>query len=144
MKKRMVKAIAVFFTGAILLSWAVARGEDYGTVTATVVSVYDGDTITVDIPGYPAIVGDNISVRVYGIDTPEMKGGTVETRGLAQAAKKTLIRLIGAGPVELREMGRDKYFRIDAEVWANGVNVGEYLINHGLAKKYDGGTKDAW
>ena len=35
---------------------------------------YDGDTITFDIDGLHSIVGKNISVRVLGIDTPEIRG----------------------------------------------------------------------
>ncbi len=33
---------------------------------------HDGDTLTFDIPGIHALLGKNISVRVLGIDTPEV------------------------------------------------------------------------
>ena len=35
---------------------------------------YDGDIITVDSPDWPDIVGDNIGIRIAGIDTPELRG----------------------------------------------------------------------
>lgn len=38
------------------------------------VSVYDGDTFKVNIDDYPAIVGEAISIRIRGIDAPEIRG----------------------------------------------------------------------
>ena len=35
---------------------------------------YDGDTITFNLPGLHPIIGEEISIRVNGIDTPEIKG----------------------------------------------------------------------
>jgi len=43
--------------------------------------------------------------------------------------------------VELRNLQRGKYFRIVADVYADGINVGDQLINEGLAVPYDGGRK---
>lgn len=45
---------------------------------AKVKSVYDGDTCTVDIDlGFHITLRD-IKVRLYGVDTPELRGGTKE------------------------------------------------------------------
>ncbi len=38
---------------------------------------------------------------------------------------------------------RDKYFRIDARVLADGQDLADLLISQGLAVPYDGGTKTA-
>ena len=35
---------------------------------------YDGDTITFNLPGLHPIIGEKISIRVNGIDTPEIQG----------------------------------------------------------------------
>ena len=48
---------------------------------------YDGDTITVDIPNVHSFFGNNISVRVRGIDTPEVRGKSPCEKDWAQAAK---------------------------------------------------------
>lgn len=118
----------------------------YGDVVVTkVVSVYDGDTIKVNVSGWPAIVGNKISVRVNGIDTPEMRDKSVKIKELANLAKDFVNRkLRKAEKVELLNMQRDKYFRILADVEIDGNNLGELLIKAKLAKPYDGGTKDAW
>ena len=39
---------------------------------------YDGDTITVNIPNTPPIIGIKMPIRISGIDTPEIKGKTIE------------------------------------------------------------------
>jgi endonuclease YncB( thermonuclease family) len=41
-------------------------------------------------------------------------------------------------------MQRGKYFRIVADVFVDGSNLGQELIERGLAKPYDGGTKPKW
>lgn len=41
-------------------------------------------------------------------------------------------------------MKRGKYFRIVAEVRVDGQNLGQLLIEKGLAKPYDGGKKQKW
>ena len=44
-----------------------------GPVAAKVIKVYDGDTITVEAYPWPGITA-NASVRVDGVDTPEIRG----------------------------------------------------------------------
>ncbi len=108
-----------------------------------VVSVYDGDTFTINIPDWPAVVGEKITVRVFGIDTPEMRGSTVKEYGLAVKARDRLKDLLdNAKNVKLHAVQRDKYFRLLAEVYADKKNVGAILVGEGLAKPYFGGTKE--
>lgn len=117
--------------------------ETYGSVIVSkVVSVYDGDTLKVNIDEYPALVGEKISVRVYGIDTPEIKGKCLKEKELAQKAKKIATELLmNAKVVELRNMQRDKYFRILGDVYADGQSLALKLIEKNVAVAYDGGTK---
>jgi len=118
----------------------------YGNVTVSrVVSVYDGDTITVDIDNYPPIIGKSISVRIYGIDTPEIKSkNPKETERAKQARDYVQGLLKTAKVVELRNMRKDKYFRILAEVYVDGQSIADLLIKKGYAVPYDGGTKQDW
>ncbi len=62
--------MVVLVAGFIL---PVAAWSELVTVSQ-VVRVYDGDTITVDIAEWPAIVGDDIGVRIRGVDTPVLRG----------------------------------------------------------------------
>jgi endonuclease YncB( thermonuclease family) len=110
-----------------------------------VLSVYDADTIKVNIRAWPDIVGKSMPVRVSGIDTPEIKGKCVLEREMAVAARDFAAALLTtAQVVELRNIRRDKYFRLLAEVWADGWSLGAILLESGLARHYEGGTKTGW
>lgn len=125
---------------------ALAGPETFGSATVTQVrTIYDGDTFHADIAGWPAIVGAHIGIRVYGIDTPEMRGKCDQEKQLARMAKQRAVEILrGAKVVELRNMRRDKYFRILADVYADGNNLGDQLIAAGLAVPYYGKTKPNW
>lgn len=109
-----------------------------------VIRVYDGDTFFVNIPYLHWLIGSNISVRIRGIDTAEMRGGTAETKALAQKSKDALIKLFENRNITLYNLNRDKYFRILADVKADNIEVKEYMIKNGFAKEYDGGKKSSW
>lgn len=111
----------------------------------TIVKVRDGDTFVIDIPNIPDVFGKNIAVRIRGIDTPEKTDKREEIKALAYQAKEELEKLFNNGNnIVLYNLGRDKYFRLLASVKVDNVDVAEYLIKKGLAKRYNGGTKDAW
>lgn len=117
--------------------------DTYGAIKVSeILSVYDGDTFKVNISDYPPIVGENISIRINGIDTPEIKTKCKKEKLLAQKAKKlNILMLQNAREIQLLNIKRGKYFRIIADVFVDGVSVGETLIKHNLAVPYDGGTK---
>ena len=86
-----------------------------------VVSVYDGDTFKIDLPSMHPLFGDDLSIRLFGVDTPEMRGTTDEVKALAkQAQQVTEKALKGASKIELSNPQRGKYFRIVSEVWIDG------------------------
>jgi micrococcal nuclease len=91
----------------------------------SVLSIYDGDTFTVTVKGWPAIIGDRISIRIYGIDTPEMRDKRSEIKTKAQRAKQYVVKRLREGKIiELVDMRRDKYFRICAKVMIDGSDLG--------------------
>lgn len=103
---------------------------------------YDGDTITVVIPSVHPLLGQDITVRVRGIDTPELRGKLpceAEAARLAQSFVSEELRT--AKKIDLINIGRDKYFRILADVLYDGRSLAEQLMRLGLGRPYDGGTK---
>jgi micrococcal nuclease len=123
-----------------------APRTDYGNVRVDeVTSIYDGDTFRVNIHAWPAVAGERVPVRLYGIDTPEMRDKRPRVYNLARRAKQfTAPQLRSAKRVELRKIRRDKYFRLLAEVWVDNRNLSELLLKEGLAKPYLGGKKLSW
>ena len=107
-----------------------------------VIKVYDGDTITiasklpfVESPLY------RLSVRLNGIDTPEIKGKTEDEKTAAKQARDALSNLILNKYVTLQNIQTEKYGRILADVFIEKVHLNEWLITEKYAVKYDGGTK---
>jgi endonuclease YncB( thermonuclease family) len=111
-----------------------------------IVDVYDGDTFKIDLPSMHPLFGDDLSIRLFGVDTPEMRGTTDEVKALAmQAQQVTEKALKGASKIELRNPQRGKYFRIISEVWIDGESLADMLKEKGLAKDYDGeGARPEW
>ena len=111
-----------------------------------IVDVYDGDTFKIDLPNMHPLFGKEIAIRLFGVDTPEMKGTSDEIKALAREAQKlTQKALKGASKIELRNPQRGKYFRIISEVWIDGESLADMLKAKELAKDYDGaGARPKW
>ena len=108
-----------------------------------VIKVYDGDTITIasklpfnESPLY------RLSVRLNGIDTPEIKGKTEDEKLAAKHARDALSGLILNKVVILKNIQTEKYGRILADVYLGDLYLNEWLIKEKYAVKYDGGTKN--
>lgn len=112
-----------------------------------VVKVHDGDTFLINIAGCPDVLCLHVPVRMNGIDAPEIRGKCQQEKSGAVVARDFLARILSSakpGTIELRNVGRDKYFRINADVWVGGVNIGQEMINKGIARAYDGGKRGGW
>lgn len=109
----------------------------------SLISVYDGNTFYIDIPSCDIdVFCKHISIRIRGIDCPEMKGSTAETKARAKQAKEFSERFLKSGKILLYNCGRDKYFRLLCDVGVNDKSLGAELIKSGHAVSYDGGTKN--
>ena len=108
----------------------------------TVIKVYDGDTITIaaKLP-YKASPLYRFSVRLNGIDTPELKTNNPVEKRVAILARDALAEKILNKKITLTDVKTEKYGRILAVVHCNGLNMNEWLIQERFAVEYDGGTK---
>ena len=130
-------------------------------------SVYDGDTITVLIPMNISIysnisvdfIGPNnlkdksicnyeIRLRLFGIDTPELKPlknipNREEHIKKAHEAKEYLENLILNKVVQIEFLSNDKYGRPLGIIHIQDIIINKLMVQEGFAKEYDGGTKDS-
>lgn len=145
--------IKIYTTGLLLIITAFLIGSDkphkyhtYGNIVITdIVNVYDGDTVHVNIKDWPDIVGKNIGIRVIGIDAPEMHDTNPIIKAKAIESREFLKNLLSKSKkIELKNIGRDKYFRLLGELWTDDNNVADIMIKNGYAKEYYGGTKEKW
>lgn len=143
--KHFVLILALLFT--IIPQVEAAKADrTYGTlVVQKVVSVYDGDSFRADIAGVHPLLGKDIGIRVYGVDTPEIRGKCDSEKAAAKNVKRFVEQVLRtANTVELREVRRDKYFRINAVVIVDGRSLGAMLIQRKMAYPYFGKTKREW
>ena len=107
-----------------------------------VIKVYDGDTITIasKLP-YPDSPLYRFSVRLNGIDCPEIKSKDKYEKECAQIAKQVMTDLVFNRVVLLKNVGTEKYGRILADVYIDNIHLNDYLLKKRLAVSYDGGTK---
>ena len=88
------------------------------------------------------IISEKISIRVNGIDTPEIRGKCEKEKYDAQQAKEMVADILkDAEQITLKNMERGKYFRIAADVIVDEENLADMLIEAGIAVRYDGGKK---
>lgn len=60
--------------GLFLLFGGVTWAHDVIQMpSANVIDVYDGDTFKVQLPGMLDVFGQNLSIRIKGIDAPEIR-----------------------------------------------------------------------
>lgn len=110
--------------------------------------VIDGDTVAVQAPWLPDPLKKELSVRVWGVDTPE-KGFRAQCpdedqRGQAATAfTKQVILASKQRVIMLR--GWDKYGgRVLGDVILDGQSLRNLLIQNGFAREYYGDAKTSW
>ena len=108
-----------------------------------VIKVYDGDTITIasKLP-YKKSPLYRFSVRLNRIDAPEIKGVSKKETQMAIISRDKLAEKCLNKQVTLTEIKREKYGRVLADVYCDGLFLNEWMIEQRLAVKYDGGTKE--
>jgi len=118
-----------------------------------IVDVYDGDTIKTYTP-LPVPL-NKISIRLFGIDTPESPAASYAVTGklgrakcikeaeLALKAKAVVKDLADGAPyMKVANYKWDKYGgRIVGKVYIEGIDVADKLIQMELAVEYYGGKK---
>lgn len=126
------------------IKWEDTQEFTFPIKSGRVIKVYDADTITIasKLP-YDESPLYRLSVRLNGIDTPEMKGKDVtnEEKEAAKAAREFVYNLVFNKNVRLENIESEKYGRILADVYIGDIHLNELLLKERYAVKYDGGTK---
>ena len=129
---------------------AIAQPKQKPGVTydAVITRVIDGDTVAFQADFLPAPLKKELSIRVYGVDTPE-KGHRAQCASEAQrgeAASAFTKQMIAASQQrQVVLMDWDKYGgRVLGDVILNGVSLRQQLIANGFAREYYGEAKTSW
>lgn len=110
---------------------------------ADLLEVVDGDTIDVRINlGFHIFLDQR--VRLAGINCPETRTKDKAEKILGFLAKNELIKLLTGKELILKtekEHSDEKFGRMLAVVWVDGVNVNNYLVENNFAVNYAGGAR---
>lgn len=126
---------------------ALAGGRESlpGPYPARVLEVVDGDTVRLRVAVW---LGQEIetSVRILGIDAPELRGKCFSERARAVAAREKLKRIFDGQGARVFDIRADKYGgRVLARMeTAEGQDVAALLKAQNLVHAYDGGRRDGW
>lgn len=129
--------------------FALSQQEKAGvTYDVTLTRVIDGDTVAFQANWLPEPLKKELSLRVYGVDTPE-KGFRAQcpqedARGQAATAF-TKDAIAKAKKRQIILMDWDKYGgRVLGDVILDGRSLRMMLIVNGFAREYYGEAKRSW
>jgi endonuclease YncB( thermonuclease family) len=124
------------------LTSLIAGEEIAGPVAVTVLRVIDGDTFVGEAHVWPGETVE-VSIRIRGIDAPEMRSRCPAERLAAERSRAALAGLIDGVPVSISNIGGDKYYgRVLADVATeDGGAVAPRLLAQSFARPYHGGRR---
>ena len=148
-RKRKMKKLLLIALVSLLPTLAVAQKQKEGvTYDAVLTRVIDGDTVAFQAPFLPDPLKKELSIRVYGVDTPEKgfraKCPSEDQRGQA-ATEFTKNTIKASTKRQVIIMDWDKYGgRVLGDVLLDGQSLRMMLISKGFAKEYYGEAKTSW
>lgn len=135
---RIVTLIAGLFGGGWWLWDSQQKPADSGTpakgttLTCSVKSVYDGDTMNLNCPKYGVV-----KVRVWGIDAPEMAQDPWGERA------RDALRRLAQGEVKLTVVDVDRYGRVVGRIFVGSKELGLEQVQKGYVNIYSHYNKEA-
>ena len=143
--KKIILALALTILSSVVLAQKQKEGVTYDAVITRVI---DGDTVAFHAPFLPDPLKKELSIRVFGVDTPEKgfraKCPSEEQRGQA-ATTFTKHAIEVATKRQIVLMDWDKYGgRVLGDVILNGESLRQMLISQGFAREYYGEAKTSW
>ena len=104
---------------------------------------YDGDTFKLELDlGFA--LRHFVSIRLDGVDTPELRGGSDLTKAAGKLARDEANQFVRAAKRLMFKctVWGGKYGRPAGDLICDGQSLSDWLIDQGLGLPYDGGTRD--
>ena len=143
MKKLSILLITASMAFAAFAKDVVMKEYDW-----KVTRIIDGDTVAFEAKFLPEPLKQELSIRVYGVDTPEKgwRGQCDKEKAAGEAASKFTKDLIkNAKTIKIAIWDWDKFGgRVLGDVIIDGKSLRKQLIEKGFAREYYGDKKESW
>jgi endonuclease YncB( thermonuclease family) len=138
-----MKYLYILLVSLLWLPGVANSAKSYGDFNyVQYVSVTSANSFLVNIPGRHLLIGDKIEVLIKGIEIPKKTGVCEKERHKAEGAEKLISFLLGrAKNITLKNIERDRRFRLSASVLVDGKDIRRILIKKGVAVKNLTGKK---
>lgn len=114
-----------------------------GAAVGKVIGLDEVFSFRCDIKGWPAVIGEDIAVRIDGVGPPLIvsRGGMPNKFFELQTTKFLEMTFAKAHSVRLENIKRGRSFCIVADVIVDSNSVADLLIGAGLARRYVEGSE---
>lgn len=144
MRVKKLSTLALAVWALFIPSYSDSKEVLPGPIPAELVEVLDGDSFKVVAHLWPGLY-QHTTVRLNGIDTPEMRGKCDLEVSKAHEAQAKLQSLIGNNTVLLYKVMPDKYHdRVEANATVAGRDLSSQMLEAGLARVYNGKKRRGW
>ena len=114
--------------------------------------IVDGDSLRIDFDLGFGLRNENVAVRLFGVDTPELFSGSPLERSAGLSAKLFVEGWMdfaddgsSSFPLRVRTVDRSKYGDWLARIWCGlGDELGLRLLDEGMGRVYLGEKKKPW
>lgn len=136
MKKYSIGFVCCF---VLLFVWgirSVPAEKNYGDIfNAEFVRAVEANVMIFNLAGLHPLVGEQIPVRLRGIDVPRINAGCAKEREAAVKAREIVSWLLTQSrTITLKKVGRDNRFRITAVVLVDNKDIRDVLLKKGIAE----------
>lgn len=144
-----MKLLIILAIAASMCMPAAAQKQRAGvTYDAKITRVIDGDTVAFEATFLPAPLKPELSIRVYGVDTPEkgFRAGCPSEAARGEAATAfTKAQINASTHRQIVLIDWDKYGgRVLGDILLDGQSLRTLLIQNGFAREYYGEAKSSW
>ena len=134
--------------GFLFANTTSAKEVDMVVYDFEITRVIDGDTVAFRADFLPEPLKQELSIRVYGVDTPE-KGWRAECEREAawgeKASQFTKDKLNASTKLQVAIAKWDKFGgRVLGDIIIDGKSLRHMLLDNGFAREYYGDKKESW
>jgi endonuclease YncB( thermonuclease family) len=140
--------LATILVGFVIANPTFAKEPEMVEYDFPITRVIDGDTVAFEADFLPDPLKQELSIRVYGVDTPEKSWRAEcdkEAQWGAEASAFTKNMINESRNIKIAIYKWDKYGgRVLGDVILDGFSLRALLLENGYAREYFGDKKESW